>query len=131
MEDLLGEVKAVLSRYPSLNRVGFHDDIFTLEYSTPCFQDSQALVGSYEAPILDIDRLRLRLSGSWSEYQASEVGVANMIFEGKSWTAGGDLILNVESACFLCLETVSQRAYVGQRILTVDRREDIHGIRLL
>jgi len=31
VEDVLAEVEAVLARYPSLDRVGFHDDIFTLD----------------------------------------------------------------------------------------------------
>jgi len=31
VEELLEEVREVLARYPSLDRVGFHDDIFTLD----------------------------------------------------------------------------------------------------
>ncbi len=73
-----------------------NDDIFTVDYITSCFTgESQGVVASYEAPVWRLDRLRYRLMGSWSEFDASEVGFADDRFTGSSTTIGAELILNV------------------------------------
>jgi len=75
------------------------DDVLSLDYITTalCNPESEALVGSYEAPLgegssADFRGLRFRGFGSWSQFDASEVGLGDASFTGKNWTAGGELI---------------------------------------
>jgi hemolysin activation/secretion protein len=78
------------------------DDILRLDYITGNFDDVHAGFGSYELPLAtplwQRDRVRLRLDGSWSDYDASEVGVARLEFGGEQWDAGGRVILNLLQA---------------------------------
>ena len=85
------------------NQLTNNDDILRLNYVTTSFDESNAVVGSYEAPVGDSRRLRWRVEGSWNEYTASEVGQAGEQFEGEGWRAGGELSLNVlqDQATFL------------------------------
>ncbi|RMH13042.1 MAG: ShlB/FhaC/HecB family hemolysin secretion/activation protein [Planctomycetota bacterium] len=77
------------------NQLTNRDDILSIEYITAGFDASHALVGSYEARLAGADRWRWRVTGSWNEFDASEVGVLNETFTGEGWTLGGDLIWNV------------------------------------
>lgn len=70
-----------------------NDDILQLDYITAGFEDTHALLASYEFPIAD--RTRARAYGSWNEYRASDVGLADEDFEGEGWSIGADLIHNV------------------------------------
>ena len=58
----------------SHNQLTGHDDVLRLDYVTGNFDDVHAGFGSYEAPIFQLDRLRLRGYGGYSEYDASELG---------------------------------------------------------
>ncbi len=71
------------------------DDIASLDYVTSCFNETHAVIASYEARVGEWDRLRWRAFGSWSQYTASEVGVQDDRFEGEDWTLGAELIWNV------------------------------------
>ncbi|MCL4221604.1 MAG: hypothetical protein KJZ65_09550 [Phycisphaerales bacterium] len=77
------------------NQLTNRDDILSLEYITAGFDASHAVVGSYEARMGDLEWLRWRVSGTYNEYDASEVGALREDFEGTGWTWGGDLIANV------------------------------------
>jgi hemolysin activation/secretion protein len=79
----------------SHNQLTGRDDILRLDYVTGNFEDVHAGFGSYEAPIWKLDRLRARAYGSYSEYDASEVGVTRLDFAGTQWEAGGRLIANL------------------------------------
>jgi len=72
-----------------------HDDVLRLDYVTAAFDDVHAVFGSYEAPVWRVPRLRWKASGSYSEYDASELGVARLDFQGDQWEAGGRLVANV------------------------------------
>jgi hemolysin activation/secretion protein len=77
------------------NQLTGHNDILTLDYSTAGFDASQAVVGSYELPFLDFDRVRYRIYGSWNQYTASDVGQSKEQFTGSEWTAGNELTANI------------------------------------
>ena len=83
-------------------RVGFvhnqltgNDDILSFDYVTTAMDETNMVLLSYEAPFFGMPRLRWRAYGSWSEYEASDVGLAREEFEGETWTAGGEVIGNV------------------------------------
>ena len=71
------------------------DDILRLHYITAGFDDSHAVLGSYEAPFVFGEPWRWRLRGAYSDYTASEVGVSDADFSGNSWTTAGTFIWNV------------------------------------
>ncbi len=72
-----------------------NDDIFDLQYTTASFDSAHFVQASYEAPFFDVQGLRWKVFGHYSEYTASDVGVAGLTFEGESWSAGGQLIYNL------------------------------------
>jgi hemolysin activation/secretion protein len=77
------------------NELTGHDDVLSLDYSTADFSSSHAVVGSYELPFFDLERVRNRISGTWSEYQASDVGQNSQHFTGTGWTLGDEFIMNI------------------------------------
>ena len=77
------------------NQLTNHDDTLSLQYITGGFEEVHAFVGSYEAPVYNLDRLRWQTSGSWSQFDASEVGQFNEQFSGDQWTVGGNLFANI------------------------------------
>lgn len=72
------------------NQLTGNDDILRLDYST-AGGESHAITPSYEFPLAGLS-LRARLFGTYSEYTASDVGINEVEFNGKSYTAGGELI---------------------------------------
>ena len=74
-----------------------NDDILSLQYVTSSSSDTNAVIGSYEAPLGLDGRLRWGVNGSWSQYFADQFGVSGFPnnFTGHSWAGGGDLRLNV------------------------------------
>ncbi|MEO1237972.1 MAG: hypothetical protein AAFX76_14400, partial [Planctomycetota bacterium] len=71
-----------------------HDDIFSLEYVTAGFEDSQAIFLSYERPFEDHDRLHWRVFGEFQDFEASDVGFPGADFSGTEYRVGGELIWN-------------------------------------
>lgn len=69
------------------------DDILSFDFVTS-FDDSNAVVASYEAPF-ENDRVRWRVHGNWSEFRADEVGFFDGDFTGESWALGGEIIANI------------------------------------
>lgn len=76
------------------NQFTGNDDILNLEYISADFEDNNAVTASYEAKLGDQDRWRWRAYGTWSEFDASEVGFANATFTGESWSVGAEIIWN-------------------------------------
>ncbi|MEL6394624.1 MAG: ShlB/FhaC/HecB family hemolysin secretion/activation protein [Planctomycetota bacterium] len=76
------------------NQLTNNDDVLRVDYITSGFDDTNAVIGSYEFPLFDAP-LRGRLFGTYSEFLASDVGVGLVDFEGESFTAGGELIWNL------------------------------------
>lgn len=71
-----------------------HDDILSIDFSTAELDRSNALLGSYELPILKPNYLKLRTYGSWSEFDSEEVGVSNLEFNGETLSFGAELTAN-------------------------------------
>jgi hemolysin activation/secretion protein len=74
------------------NQLTNNDDILSLDYITAGFDKSHAVNGSYELPLGFVDKLRLKLSAGYNEFDASEVGAFNERFKGSGYNVGGDLI---------------------------------------
>ncbi|MFT5423222.1 MAG: hemolysin activation/secretion protein [Phycisphaerales bacterium] len=70
------------------------DDVLTLDYITAGFDASKAVISTYEARVPGTERLRWKLDGNFSEFTASDVGLAGESFEGESYAVGGELIYN-------------------------------------
>ncbi len=83
----------------SHNQLTGHDDVLRLDYVTGNFDEVHAGFGSYEVPIWKLDGVRFRGYGSYSEYDASELGVTpldpRLDFSGTQWEGGGRLIANL------------------------------------
>src|SRR5207237_392975 len=71
------------------------DDVLSIEYVGAGFDDVNAVVASYEAPLLGSPITRWKAYGTASRYTASDVGFPGENFKGDSWSAGGELIANV------------------------------------
>jgi hypothetical protein len=100
-----------------------NDDIFNIDYNTAGFDDSHIVSGSYEARVLDFDRLRWRVNGFWNEFDASEVGLPGLRFRGESWGVGGELIANIFQDRQLFLDAVG-----GVRYLNVEVGQEFFGL---
>jgi hemolysin activation/secretion protein len=74
------------------NQLTGQDDILKIDFLTASFQDSNALLASYEFPIFD-ERLRARPSFGWSKYEASDLG-GGQVFGGDAWNLGVDFVWN-------------------------------------
>jgi len=77
------------------NHLLMNEDTLTLDYITAGFKEAHAVVGSYEAPLGRSYGTRWRVSGLWSQFDASEVGRTDEDFSGEEWSAGLELIRNV------------------------------------
>src|SRR5262245_48186806 len=97
-----------------------HDDVLRLDYVTGNFQDVHGAFGSYEVPIWRLDRLRARGYGSYTEYDASEIGVTRLDFSGTQSEAGGRLIANLWQWHSLFLD-----AYAGARWRNVTVKNEL------
>jgi hypothetical protein len=77
------------------NQLTGNDDILNVEYVTADPSDTNAVTGRYEGYLPWGDRrLRWGVNASWSDYTASEVGFANLRFQGDSWHIGGEIAWN-------------------------------------
>jgi hemolysin activation/secretion protein len=75
------------------NQLTGHDDILRVDYVTASFDQSNSFLASYDFPILS-DKLRLKLSGAASDYDASDVGLAGERFTGENYSLGAELAWN-------------------------------------
>lgn len=69
------------------------DDILSLDVITSG-EGSNAVLASYSRPFVGHRRLRWRIHGSWSDFDASDVGQANARFKGEQVNLGGQLQWN-------------------------------------
>lgn len=99
-----------------------NDDILRLDFITAGFQDTSALIASYEFPI-GSDALRGRVYGSLSEFTASDVGLGGENFTGTGWNIGGEGIWNLYQKHDLFVDGVAgfraQRVCVENEVLEV------------
>ena len=77
------------------NNLTNNDDILSIDYLTANFDEVHSVVASYEAPLMDSERVRWRAHGLWSEYTASDLGLVPEQFMGDEWSVGGELIANI------------------------------------
>ena len=77
------------------NQITGHNDTLSLDYVTGGFEQTHIFNGSYELPLDTEERLKLRAFGSYSQFDASEVGRSNERFNGQTWFAGAEISLNV------------------------------------
>ncbi|MEL7089972.1 MAG: hypothetical protein AAGL98_16265, partial [Planctomycetota bacterium] len=71
-----------------------NDDIFSVEYVTASFSDSNAVFASYERPFENHDRFHWRVFGEFQDFEASDVGFPGADFNGTEYRAGGEIIHN-------------------------------------
>jgi len=77
------------------NQLTGNDDILRLDYVTGNFDASHAVSASYQFPLLS-DRLWVRPYASWSQFEASELGLSDSdAFKGETTSFGGEVIGNV------------------------------------
>lgn len=69
------------------------DDVLRLDYITSLFDETNAFIGSYEFDLGP--KNRLKLSGSWSEYTARDVGLGFENFTGESYSLGAEFRRNI------------------------------------
>lgn len=65
------------------------DDVFRFDYLTAEFDSTNAVSGSYERPFMD-NQMRARAYGSWSQFTADSVGIANFTFKGENIDIGAE-----------------------------------------
>jgi hemolysin activation/secretion protein len=106
----------------SHNQVTGHDDLLSLDYVTGNFDDVHGAFASYEVPVYRLSGLRVAATGSWSSYDASELGVARGDAEGDQWHAGGRLIYELFQHRALFVDVFAGAAWrnvtLGQTNLT-------------
>ena len=71
------------------------DEIFSAEYVTTNFTDSNAVTAYFDAPVGESDSLRWKAFAGYSQYTASDVGFVFADFEGESPVVGAELSWNV------------------------------------
>jgi hemolysin activation/secretion protein len=74
------------------NQATGRDDILRLDYTTGDFGEVHAVVGSYSGPFVPGDPLQFRLTGVYSQFDASEVGFVDTQFQGEQVLAEGHLL---------------------------------------
>lgn len=89
----------------SHNQLTNRDDILRVDYLTSNFESSHTLMLSYDFPLLN-GRLRVKPYGSWQQYAASEVGLADEDFEGETWQLGVEAAYNVVHRRALFIDAV-------------------------
>lgn len=75
------------------NQLTNSDDTLRVDYITAGFSNAQALTGSYERPIWGPD-IRGKVYGTYSKYDASDVGLAGQSFSGQTYQFGAEAAWN-------------------------------------
>jgi len=77
------------------NQFTGRDDTFTLDYTTAGFTDFHDVVTSYDFPVGDTRKVRVRAFANFNQFTASDVGQAGLAFDGRQAGGGAEAILNV------------------------------------
>jgi hemolysin activation/secretion protein len=97
------------------NNLTGHGDILSLDFITAGFetgdQESNAALGSYEAPLFGLQTLRGRAYVSWNKFTASDLGAADQHFNGEESVFGGELIANIYQKRELFVDAVGGVRY--------------------
>ncbi|MEM9373119.1 MAG: ShlB/FhaC/HecB family hemolysin secretion/activation protein [Planctomycetota bacterium] len=102
------------------------DDIFRFDYITAGFDESHALLGSYEFDLGPVTRLAI--SGRWNEYVASDVGLGFENFTGEGWSFGAEISRNIHQNGDRFLDLFAGVRYesidVENRVFLIEGSED-------
>ena len=104
------------------NQLTGNDDILRLDYVTGGFDESNAFIASYRTPVR-WQEFDLRLYGSWSSFDASDVGFPGQDFSGDTWYAGAEVIANVCQQDKLFLDLIA-----GARWQNIQVDNELTGI---
>ena len=78
-----------------INQILNLDDTLTVDFISAGFDgDTIGFLGQYESDVPGVDRLRYRVEAAYSEFVASDVGLAGEEFTGDSTRVGAGLIWN-------------------------------------
>jgi hemolysin activation/secretion protein len=102
-----------------------NDDTLILDYLTAGFDESHAVVGSYELPVFKMETLRYRIYSSYNEFTASDVGQVNQHFVGEEWSVGNELIWTAFQERELFVDLVGGVKYQSVTADNLDTR--VHG----
>jgi len=83
------------------------DDVLEFRAATNTFDGVYSVDSAWEGRVGDLDQLRWRAEGDWSQYDASDVGIQGNNFTGVTAGGGGSLAWNFlqKSDLFLDFET--------------------------
>ena len=97
------------------NQLTGHDDILRLDYSTGGFQQSHALLASYEFPLLS-DAVRVRAYGGFTKFEASEIGLADEQFSGEAGYFGAEASGTIYQYGELFVDLVGGARYKSEKV---------------
>jgi hemolysin activation/secretion protein len=109
------------------NQLLGRDDVLTADYVTADFKTTHAFNGSYELPLDEDRKLKLKALGSFTQYDASEVGRAGERFGGESYSVGGELSYNLFQWRELFVDAFAGMRF--QRVRVTNRTIPIFPIR--
>jgi len=72
------------------NQLTERDDILRLDYVTGGFSEAHSVAVNYEFPLIS-DTLRARVYGTFSTFDAADVGLNDESFSGTTWAGGAEL----------------------------------------
>lgn len=102
------------------------DDTLTIDFITAGTSgDTVGYLAQYESDVPGTDRLRYRLEAAYSEFVASDVGLAGEEFTGDSTRVGGGLIWNVYQRGDLFLDLLAGARW--QNVSTVNEVVQVDG----
>lgn len=98
------------------NQLSGNDDVLNIDYQTAGFDDVHSVMAYYDFPLFDSQRLRGRVYGHYSEFDASEVGFEDLRFTGQSWSVGAELAANVYQRRELFVDLVLGARYLDTEV---------------
>ncbi|MGC8559420.1 MAG: hypothetical protein ACP5O1_01945 [Phycisphaerae bacterium] len=113
------------------NQLTNHDDILSLNYATAGFSRMQSVQGSYEFPLLGLRRIRGRIFADYNQYNASNVGLGNLNFNGRAAGGGGELIFNLAQIHSLFVYGIVGLQYLHESVDNVSIQQSGSGDFLL
>lgn len=93
-----------------------NDDILNVDYQTAGFSDVHRVAAYYDFPLFRSERLRGRIDGHYSEFDASEVGFEDLRFTGESWSVGGEIAANIYQRRQLFVDLLVGGRYLNTKV---------------
>lgn len=106
------------------NQLSGHDDVLRIDYITGGFSDANSVAVNYEFPLIS-NKLRLRAFGSFSQFDASDVGGLNgEQFSGETYAAGLELEGTIYQRRELFLDVIGGARYENVHVENSTARTD-------